>query len=953
MAEIRCPSCGKDNPDFLTACQFCQTSLAPDPTLQIGQKPTKKNTGELENILPDWLKDVRKQSRDLAEEDAVQAASLPKTPKDEPPDLLAGLAFQSDSGDEEQVPDWLSSISPAAKDKPSIPSTPAEPEPDFFARFNKTESPPKSEPARENVPFFTEQSEGQAQDSPERDELSDWLTQASEKPVELSSLDSDVSQIDSGWGLNLDASSTPEREPAPQQQEDLSWLRNLEASSKQTDELSAPKQDEDWLSGFGSPSAPAPSSGQDDLSWLNNLGGTPAPEQPAEQSFQPKEDLDWLGNLGGVPAPEDAVQQPSQQPQEDLDWLNTLGGTPASGQSAQQSSQPREDLSWLNALGESSEPAQAASVEPVPAQDDLSWLNKLAGTSSPSQSFDFAEEKPLEQSSAQDDLSWLNELGGSPESLSAEPFSDLSIEPDKPKNVEEQEDAKRVSPFTPSRTAPLGSEEEASMPDWLKSAAEGPSMPVGTDELDQFREDFKIPAASEEPFSWKSFVPEARQADEEPVPSHAEAASVDSFTPAPDTSALSNQDVDWLFSMDMPDWLSRSEPVGSESITQETAVNAEEGEALTPVDLPSWVQAMRPVEAIISETAPSIEDQPAEREGPLAGFKGVIPAALIGSSRRPRPVSLTLQASNEQQTSVAILEQILASETSPRAFVAPASIVPQQMLRRAIAVLVLVVLGIMIFTRSQLMPISPLLPPAARDVTNVVMNIPDFAPVLVVLDYEPALAGEMEAVSGPLLDQLVMLRHPYMSFLTTSPNSTALVERLLVNTKINQPDGQGYRAGENYINMGYLPGGESGVLGFIQAPSTAIPSSPVLGFSEYAAIILLTDHADSARVWVEQLHILKQADSSLDAQPLLVVSSVQAGPMLQPYIASHQIDGLISGLSDAVRYEFLNNSRPGIARSYWDTFGVGLMLAISLIVLGSLWGLLMGIRSRRAEAAEG
>jgi hypothetical protein len=933
VADIRCPSCGRETPDFLDVCQFCQSPLTTESTLRIGQKPTKKDTGELENILPDWLKDARKQSRDLAEEDAMQAASLPKVQKDEPPDLLAGLAFQSEGGDEEQIPDWLSSIRPETQGKQATPPSSTEPGTDFFAQLNATEPSPKEDSQQDIPTSIANQSSDEPPVTAEHDELSAWLAQASEQPVELSPVDPDPLQATSDWEIDPDLSSASEHEPAPRQEEDLGWLRNLEAASKQTDNLPAPKQEADWLSGSGSSAETTQSSEHEDLSWLNNLGGTPASEQPATEPSRPPEDLRWLNDLGGVPVTEQP-EQPSVQPQEDLSWLNTLSG---------------------NSEALPASPTEAA------AQDDLSWLNELGGVSEPVQNSDFVQEKPVEQhpvvtpageASSQEDLSWLNELQGSTESVSAEPFSGLSAEQDS--TGDEPADKPVVPPFTPRRTAPLGSEQDTSMPDWLKSAAEGPSMPVGAHALEQFREDFKVPSTPEEPFSWKSFVPEASQADDEPDQPQPEPASVEPFTAAPDTSGISSEDVDSLFSMDMPDWLSHPDVVSSDDpLMKETPINAEGGDALTPVDLPSWVQAMRPVEAIIPEAAADMDNQPAEREGPLAGFKGVIPAAPIGSSRRPRAVSLTLQASNEQQTSASILEQILASETSPRALVSPPSVVPQQMLRRAIAVLVWVVLGIMVSMRSQNMPVSALLPLEARDVTNLVMNISDNAPVLVILDYEPALSGEMEALSGPLLDQLVMLRHPYISFLTTSPNGTALVERLLVKTNINQAAGHGYRVGENYTNMGYLPGGESGVLTFMQSPQTAIPASPVLGFSEYAAVILLTDHADSARVWVEQLHILKQTDAALASQPLLTVSSAQAGPMLQPYAASGQISALISGLSDAVRYEFLNSSRPGIARSYWDAFGVGLMLAITLIVLGSLWNLFLGIRSRRAEAAEG
>jgi hypothetical protein len=372
----------------------------------------------------------------------------------------------------------------------------------------------------------------------------------------------------------------------------------------------------------------------------------------------------------------------------------------------------------------------------------------------------------------------------------------------------------------------------------------------------------------------------------------------------------------------------------------------ESDESLTPVDLPSWVQAMRPVEAVISETASSAADQPAETEGPLAGLHGVIPIAPIGSSRRPKPVSLTLQAPPEQQASAVLLEQILGSETSPRALVAAPVVASQQWLRWALSGLILVVLSAMILLRSQLMPVSASLPNEVGGLSNAVIGIPANAKALVVIDYEPSLAGEMEAISGPLLDQITLLSQPDLSFISTSPNGAALVERLIANTKMNE-------LGMQYRNLGYLPGGSAGVLGFMTAPTQIIPSAGVQFFSEYSALVVLTDHAESGRVWVEQLQNRRQADPSLNNKPVLMVASAQAGPLLQPYVSSGQVTGMISGLSDAARYEFVNNGRPGIARSYWDAFGVGVMMSVALIVIGSLWSLFTGLRARRASAEQG
>ena len=390
----------------------------------------------------------------------------------------------------------------------------------------------------------------------------------------------------------------------------------------------------------------------------------------------------------------------------------------------------------------------------------------------------------------------------------------------------------------PSHTAPLSEETEQFMPDWLKSASEQPSMPMGVDALDQFRDKNQPPA--ENLFDWlepSQKPPPTPSRQEEPfLPAGTPVPdTIDSslFSPASDTTSISNEEVDSLLSMEMPDWLSRADPGASEAPPQEaaeTAMSTAEGdEALAPVELPSWVQAMRPVESVVSENAASIDDQPAEQDGPLAGLRGLIPMAPIGSAQRPKPISLKLQASDEQQAGAALLQQILAGETAPRAVLAESVVLPQNVLRWALSALLLVVLGSMILLRTQSMPVSPALPEAVSAASSVVANIPENSQVLVVIDYEPALAGEMEATSGPLLDQMVLLRHPRLSFLSTSPNGSALAERLMTSTNINLPSpaGLGYNAGEHYFNLGYLPGGAAGALEFVGSPKTAMPSAAV------------------------------------------------------------------------------------------------------------------------------
>lgn len=945
MADILCPNCKNNNPDFLDVCQFCQTPLKPESTVHIGEKPTKKGTGELENALPEWLRDMRQQSRESSEENAAQTAAQPNLQNNEAPDLLAGLASQTKRTEDEDVPDWLSSINPIAKQKPLAPATP-EPETDFFAQFNKSTSEPPAapveKPSEKNVP---------SQPPTEKDELSAWFSQAVEQPGEPISLEPDPSQTELGWMNNFDSPGIPAQTPAAKEEEDLSWLRDLEAASKQTDDLAKPKQDTGWTPDIQAPaSSSQPPSAPDDLSWLNNLGGISAPaSSETSQPSAPKEDLSWLENLGRTqePSPPPPSQSsPTSTPKEDLSWLSNLGdpaeplpATPAQsfGTFGQDKpSAPPEDLSWLQNLGEPSAttPAQASTPQADP-QGDLSWLQNLPGESEP--------------------------VSATPVASISEPAPLAQDEPDWLKNMTDQSEDMPASGeiISPSHTAPLSEEAEQFMPDWLKSATEQPSMPMGVGALDQFRDKSQPPA--ENLFDWLEPSQESPPKGEEPFLPSGTPATIDSslFSPASDSASLSNQDVDSLLSMEMPDWLSRPDPGAFEASSQETAMStaesrAEGDKALAPVELPSWVQAMRPVESVVSDNAATADDQSAEQEGPLAGLRGLIPMAPIGSARRPKPISLKLQATDEQQAGAALLQQILAGETAPRAALAATVVLSQNVLRWALSALLLVVLGSMILLRTQSMPVSPALPEAVSAASSAVANIAENSQVLMVIDYEPALAGEMEATSGPLLDQMILLRHPRLSFLSTSPNGSALAERLMTSTNINQPSptGLGYNAGEHYFNLGYLPGGAAGALEFVGSPKTAMPSAAVESLSEFSAVVVLTDHAESGRIWVEQLAALKQVDPALTNQPLLVVSSAQAGPLLQPYVSSGQITGMVSGLSDAATYEFVNNGRPGIARTYWDTFGVGLMTAIAAITLGSLWSLFTGLRTRRAEAEQ-
>lgn len=1034
MPEILCPNCGKENPDFFDACQFCQTSLHPEDTLHAGDAPSEKDTGELEQILPEWLQDARQQNRESDDAESFSPETQPKVQATEPVDLLAGLASQGDKDDEEgdDVPDWLAAINPVKEDQPLTPSgTDEEESSDFFAQFSQADSQPSisvvEETRQEAVAPLTD--ETAEQDMAETDELTGWLAQAPAETDESFAFDQGETNAGSDdWMNNLDSSiSSQSGPPVENEPEDLSWLHDLEAEAKekQTGELSSPQVGSD----FDLPST-RPESSDEDLSWLDDLGGMPtvsAEEPLPSQSASSEEDLGWLKDLGGIqePTTEESAPAQSESPQEDLGWLDSLGGSQPTvteesvsvqsesssddlGSTGSSSSEQLEaaqgDLDWLNNLGDAPSTTADESIpaQPDSSREDLGWLNDLGGVQqsvveepvstqpeSPSDDLDWmkslgeAQQPAVEESvsaqseSSAEDLEWLNNLGGVQPSVSEEDTPAQSESPQDElgwmKNLGDvQETSAPEAPpekFTPPGTKPLDDLTGGidTTPDWLKSAMEQPSMPDLGELSTDWRTDQEESTESEMPSV--SDEMSASQSDEIHAPASGEPDSALPSLDLPfgDSSTSTSQDVDAMFNIDLPDLTSQEVESGAGMAEIETASDSlsSGGEDLAPVELPSWVQAMRPVDsAITAETSSDIDsaDQVPESEGPLAGFSGVIPSAPIGSSLRPKAFSMKLQVSDEQQAGASLIEQIIASETTAPPLKSDKTVPSQRTLRWALSLLFLVVLGFVIGFGQQKFPVSA--SGETSRLSDLVGSLPDKAPVLLVMDYEPAVAGELAAAAGPVLDQLAASRHATFTFISTSPNSSAMVEALMSKTKINrnvsdgaEGGGLGYQVGVDYFNAGFLPGGSAGVLGFLDNPIKTLPNvselANVTSISDFEAIILLTDNADTGRVWVEQLEFVKQAHPEMIDKPLVIVSSAQAGPMLKPYVSSGQVNVMVSGLFDAAQYEYINQSRPGIARRYWDAFAIGLMVAVLSIVLGSVWSVFAGIRERRTEAEQG
>lgn len=679
-----------------------------------------------------------------------------------------------------------------------------------------------------------------------------------------------------------------------------------------------------WVEIGGKNDFPQQQEPADDVpSWLSGL-------QSAEAQPQKDELTDWFSQVEAE-KPQLGVQPPAQQPAFD---------SPLPGFQAD------ETPDWLRSMAQEAEPTEEAKPAETPLDMDVpSWFNSLGGAEEPAQGDEptlFTESTPAESDAFEfpsDMPAWLKsdaEEKPSSKQDTTPPWlkekSSESSAPEMPAWLAENEGTVRL-PSEPTQAEEPGQDILADLPDWLKTA--GPLSSLFTPQEE---------TPAEEPAQTLS----AESSDENPVFTPGALESAPAFTPD------AAEPIDELFT-DMPDWLSNAiEPAPDvSSASKLTPITNED--ALAPSDLPSWVQAMRPVEPDLSPVSLA-SDQTLESRGALAGLQGVLPSVPgFTPTSKPKAYSIKLDANAEQLKHAEILEQILAAEAAPEPVASYASLRTSRSLRWFLAAVL--VLGILVM---QILPTQifslPIGAPAEvlviRDTLFGANPIPQNAPVLVAFDYESSRAAEMELAANRMMDLLILISHPNFTFISTNETGSILAERFISQPKFVDHFKNG---GFSYSNLGYLPGGQLGIRAFAQDPKgvspfdinggsawTAETYANFENISQFAAMVLITDNAESARVWVEQTQDVR------GALPIFVVSSAQAAPMIEPYYDSGQVRGIIPGLYGGTVFEQFNQDLPGVAKVHWDAYSLGMLLAMMFVLGGGLWNLVLGLRERAA-----
>ena len=371
-------------------------------------------------------------------------------------------------------------------------------------------------------------------------------------------------------------------------------------------------------------------------------------------------------------------------------------------------------------------------------------------------------------------------------------------------------------------------------------------------------------------------------------------------------------------SADVPEWMGDGRPP-----------EAGDRSDLAPATLPAWLEAMRPVDTFRSVIEiESAEDQAVESAGPLAGLRGVLLAEpVVAMPRAPSGEPARLDVNERQYAQAELLHRLVEEEqreARPRTAARPRPSV----LRWIVAAALLLAVGVPGILGIPAMALPAFAPRDLAALVGVIDAVPTDRPALIVFDYEAGATGEMEAVAGPLLSHL-MARGISIATLSTRPGGSVLAERLMAL----EGAGHNYVRGEDFVHLGYLPGGPAAVQLFAASPRLAVTS----GFLEEEVLTTIWDSPVLAGI------------TQLSDFTMMAVVTSGSEPLVRPYYEASdpKLNGILSGLTSAVAYE-QRLGRPGLAHARWSSYGLGLLAAEVLIVLGSIGAITGGvIRSRR------
>jgi hypothetical protein len=224
----------------------------------------------------------------------------------------------------------------------------------------------------------------------------------------------------------------------------------------------------------------------------------------------------------------------------------------------------------------------------------------------------------------------------------------------------------------------------------------------------------------------------------------------------------------------------------------------------------------------------------------------------------------------------------------------------------------------------------------ADNSVNMYTLIEDLQPgdrVLMSLDYTALVAPEVHAGT------VAICRHLFEKGVGVAMFGYIPEGPMFGDMAINQlADEYDLVYGKDVVNLGFIPGSESGVRAFGDNILESAPrcfrnqvtkDMPIMqGVRNAADFKMLIGIGDGLQVMVQQIH-------TVHGTPICGVSTAAGTTGLWPYVNSGQIKAMLSGLRGCAEYEMLVN-KPSTAVAKMDGQSLGHLVIILFIAAGNI-----------------
>ena len=322
------------------------------------------------------------------------------------------------------------------------------------------------------------------------------------------------------------------------------------------------------------------------------------------------------------------------------------------------------------------------------------------------------------------------------------------------------------------------------------------------------------------------------------------------------------------------------------------------------------------------------EDTRQIRVSPKKPDLGMTQPVEVGAPDGEGVIPPKLKIGREEQIQIDKLTAAIADERAPRPVRKSDMDQSSWLIRIIIAVALIGGLSLSLFIGGRPRLPQGLLQRHNAALLEEISAVSEEAGLLLVFDYQAGYSGEIEMVAQPVLGSIIE-SGPELFVLSSKSSGALLYQQLLSEV---DPGGD-----LSVNNLGYYPVPAYGAFGIANQTMAvwesdylpeAVRSLPVA--QDLDGIIILSDNAESAIAWIQQLSTL------MPETPLHLLVTAQAGPMLMPYWESGQVDGFASGLPEAAALEN-ELEMDGGAANRWRAYQTGVLIMIVLLVLGAVY----------------